>query len=170
MISAIVYTSATGSTAQYAQLLARKTGLPACALKEVRGRLPAGAEIVYLGWVMANGVKGYADAAKRYRVRMVCAVGMAVTGTQLGEVRKASSIPEDTALFTLQGGYHPEKLRGMYSLMMRLMRKALVKQLTEKPERTPADEDMIALLEHGGDRVSEENLVQPLAWLNTQEG
>lgn len=119
---------------------------------------------------MANGVKGYADAAKRYRVRMVCAVGMAVTGTQLGEVRKASSIPEDTALFTLQGGYHPEKLRGMYSLMMRLMRKALVKQLTEKPERTPADEDMIALLEHGGDRVSEENLAQPLAWLNTQEG
>lgn len=43
MISAIVYTSATGSTAQYAQLLARKTGLPACALKEVRGRLPTGA-------------------------------------------------------------------------------------------------------------------------------
>ena len=170
MISAIVYTSATGATAQYAQLLAGQTHLPVYSLRDARSALADGAEILYLGWIMASSVKGYADAAKRYRVRMVCAVGMAVTGTQLGEVRKASSIPEDTALFTLQGGYHPEKLRGMYSLMMRLMRKALVKQLTEKPERTPADEDMIALLEHGGDRVSEENLAQPLAWLNTQEG
>lgn len=169
MISAIVYTSATGSTAQYAQLLARKTGLPACTLREARGRLPAGAEIVYLGWVMANGVKGYADAAKRYRVRMVCAVGMAVTGTQLDEVRKASSIPEDTALFTLQGGYHPEKLPGGYRLMMRMMRGVLIRQIAGKPERTPADEDMIDLLQHGGDRVSEANLAQPLAWLDTQE-
>ena len=170
MISAIVYTSGTGAAAQYAQLLAGQTHLPVYSLRDARSALADGAEILYLGWIMASSVKGYADAAKRYRVRMVCAVGMAVTGTQLGEVRKASSIPEDTALFTLQGGYHPEKLRGMYSLMMRLMRKALVKQLTEKPERTPADEDMIALLEHGGDRVSEENLAQPLAWLNTQEG
>lgn len=170
MIQAIVYTSETGTTAQYAHMLAERTGLPVYALKEAGSALAANTEIAYLGWVMASGVKGFADAAKRYRVRMVCAVGMAITGTQLGEVRKASSIPEDTALFTLQGGYHPEKLRGMYSLMMRLMRKALVKQLTEKPERTPADEDMIALLEHGGDRVSEENLAQPLAWLNTQEG
>ena len=170
MISAIVYTSATGSTAQYAQLLARKTGLPACALKEVRGQLPAGAEIVYLGWVMANGVKGYADAAKRYRVRMVCAVGMAVTGSQLTEVRKASSIPEDMALFTLQGGFHPEKLNAGYRLMMRLMRGVLIRQIAGKPERTPEDEDLLDLLEHGGDRVSEANLAQPLAWLAAQEG
>ena len=28
----------------------------------------AGAEIVYLGWIMAGLVKGYALAAKRYRV------------------------------------------------------------------------------------------------------
>lgn len=168
MISAIVYTSATGATAQYAQLLARKTGLPACALRDARGALADGAEIVYLGWVMAGSVKGYADAARRYRVRMVCAVGMAVTGTQRSEVRKASSIPEETALFTLQGGFHPERLRGGYRLMMRMMRGVLIRQIAGKPERTPADEDMLALLEHGGDRVSEANLEQPLAWLAAQ--
>ena len=170
MISAIVYTSATGATAQYAQLLAGQTHLPVYSLRDARSALADGAEILYLGWIMASSVKGYADAAKRYRVRMVCAVGMAVTGSQLTEVPKASSIPEDMALFTLQGGFHPEKLNAGYRLMMRLMRKALVKQLTEKPERTPADEDMIDLLEHGGDRVSEANLAQPLAWLAAQEG
>lgn len=170
MIQAIVYTSETGTTAQYAHMLAERTVLPVYALKEAGSTLAAGTEIAYLGWVMASGVKGFADAAKRYRVRMVCAVGMAATGTQTDEVRKATAIPADTALFTLQGGFYLEKLRGMYRLMMRLMRKALIKQLSEKPNRTPADEDMIALLEHGGNRVSEANLAQPLAWLAAQKG
>ena len=170
MIQAIVYTSETGTTAQYAHMLAERTGLPVYTLKEAGSALAANTEIAYLGWVMASGVKGFADAAKRYRVRMVCAVGMAATGTQTDEVRKASAIPADTALFTLQGGFYLEKLRGMYRLMMRLMRKALIKQLSEKPNRTPADEDMIALLEHGGNRVSEANLAQPLAWLAAQKG
>lgn len=170
MIHAIVYTSETGTTAQYAHMLAERTGLPVYALKEARSALAAGTEIAYLGWVMASGVKGYADAAKRFHVCMVCAVGMAATGTQMDEVRKATAIPADTALFTLQGGFHLEKLRGLNRLMMRMMRKALIKQLAEKPNRTPADEDMIALLEHGGSRVSEENLAQPLAWLAAQKG
>lgn len=170
MIQAIVYTSETGTTAQYAHMLAERTGLPVYTLKEAGSALAANTEIAYLGWVMASSVKGFADAAKRYRVRMVCAVGMAATGTQTDEVRKASAIPADTALFTLQGGFYLEKLRGMYRLMMRLMRKALIKQLSEKPNRTPADEDMIALLEHGGNRVSEANLAQPLAWLAAQKG
>lgn len=170
MIQAIVYTSETGTTAQYAHMLAERTGLPVYTLKEANSALAAGSEIAYLGWVMASGVKGLADAAKRYRVRMVCAVGMAATGTQTDEVRKASAIPADTALFTLQGGFYLEKLRGMYRLMMHLMRKALIRQLKEKPQRTPEDTDMIALLEHGGSRVSGENLAQPLAWLAAQKG
>ena len=169
MISAIVYTSGTGAAAQYAQLLAGQTHLPVYSLRDARSALADGAEILYLGWVMAGSVKGYADAARRYRVRMVCAVGMAATGTQLSEVRKASSIPEETALFTLQGGFHPEKLNAGYRLMIRMMRGVLIRQIAEKPERTPADEDMLDLLRHGGDRVSEANLAQPLAWLAAQE-
>ena len=93
MIQAIVYTSETGTTAQYAHMLAERTGLPVYALKEAGSALAANTEIAYLGWVMASGVKGFADAAKRYRVRMVCAVGMAATGTQTDEVRKATAIP-----------------------------------------------------------------------------
>lgn len=170
MIHAIVYTSETGTTAQYAHMLAERTGLPIYALKEACSALAAGTEIAYLGWVMASGVKGYADAAKRFHVRMVCAVGMAATGTQMDEARRATAIPADTALFTLQGGFHLEKLRGLNRLMMRMMRGALIKQLAEKPNRAPEDEDMIALLEHGGSRVSEENLAQPLAWLAAQKG
>ena len=76
-VEAIVYTSNTGSAAQYAEMLAKETGLAAYSLDEARGKVPADSEVIYLGWVMAGTVKGYATAAKRYIVRAVCAVGMA---------------------------------------------------------------------------------------------
>ena len=49
MIQAIVYTSQTGYTQRYAQLLAEKTGVPAYSTKEARGKLPSKAEIFYMG-------------------------------------------------------------------------------------------------------------------------
>lgn len=87
-MNAIIYTTNTGSTEHYAKLLAQKTGLPVYSLAEAKKRVFAGAEVIYLGWIMAGSVKGYAEAAKRYRVRAVCAVGMGQTGTQTDSVRK----------------------------------------------------------------------------------
>ena len=75
-MNAIIYTTNTGSTESYAKLLAQKTGLPVYSLAEAKKRVFAGAEVIYLGWIMAGSVKGYAEAAKRYRVRAVCGVGI----------------------------------------------------------------------------------------------
>ena len=75
-MNAIVYTSNTGFTAQYAKLLGEKLGLPVYALDEAEGELATGTEILYLGWLMAGQVKGYKQAAKRYRIAVVCGVGM----------------------------------------------------------------------------------------------
>ena len=74
-MNAIIYTTNTGSTEQYAKLLAQKTGLPAYSFAEAKKQILAGAEVVYLGWIMAGSVKGYAAAAKCYRVCAVCGVG-----------------------------------------------------------------------------------------------
>ena len=81
-MNAIIYTTNTGSTEHYAKLLAQKTGLPVYSLAEAKKRVFAGAEVIYLGWIMAGSVKGYAEAAKRYQVRAVGGVGMGQTGTQ----------------------------------------------------------------------------------------
>ena len=70
-MDAIIYTTNTGSTQRYAELLARETGLPACSLPQAKTAVPAGAEVIYLGWIMAGSIKGYAAAARRYRVRAV---------------------------------------------------------------------------------------------------
>ena len=66
-MNAMIYTTNTGSTEHYAKLLAQNTGLPVYSLAEAKKRVFAGAEVIYLGWIMAGSVKGYAEAAKMCR-------------------------------------------------------------------------------------------------------
>ena len=134
-MNAIIYTTNTGNTEHYAKLLAQITGLPVYSLAEAKKRVFAGAEVIYLGWIMAGSVKGYAEAAKRYRVCAVCAVGMGQTGTQADSVRKKSAVPADIPLFTLQGNFDVKKLHGVYRLMMEIMVKTAGKGLAEKGRR-----------------------------------
>ena len=47
--NAIVYTSNTGYTEQYAMLLGKATGLPVYALTEAEAKLAPGNHILYLG-------------------------------------------------------------------------------------------------------------------------
>ena len=167
-MNAIIYTTNTGSTELYAELLAQKTGLPVYSLAEAKKRVFAGAEVIYLGWIMAGSVKGYAEAAKRYQVCAVCGVGMGQAGTQADSVRKKSSVPADIPLFTLQGNFDVKKLHGVYRLMMEIMVKTAGKGLAEKKDRTPEEDDMLDMMLHGGERVNAENLSAVLDWYNTQ--
>ena len=162
--NAIVYTSNTGYTCQYAVLLGDKTGLPVYSLEEAAQTLAAGNSVVYLGWLMAGKVQGYAKAAKRYRVEAVCGVGMGATGSQLEDVRKTNALSDALPLFTLQGGFDITRLRGIYRLMMNVMSKTMGKALAEKQDRTADEDAMLDLLVHGGNCVSEENLAAVMEW------
>ena len=168
-MNAIIYTTNTGSTARYAGLLAQKTGLPAYSLAEAKKTVSTGAEVIYLGWIMAGAVKSYAEAAKRYRVRAVCAVGMGQTGTQTDSVRKKTAVPADIPLFTLQGNFDVKKLHGIYRPMMELMVKTAGKALVEKTDRTPEENDMLDMMLHGGERVKAENLRAALDWYSARK-
>ena len=167
-MNAIIYTTNTGSAEHYAKLLAQKTGLPVYSLAEAKKRVFAGAEVIYLGWIMAGSVKGYAEAAKRYRVHAVCAVGMGQTGTQTDSVRKKSAISADIPLFTLQGNFDVKKLHGIYRLMMEIMVKTAGEGLAEKKDRTPEEDDMLDMMRCGGERVKEGNLGAVLDWYSAQ--
>ena len=164
--NAILYTSNTGYTAQYAGLLGKRTGLPVYSLAEAGTKLPAGNCVIYLGWLMAGKVQGYAKAAKRYRIAAVCGVGMGATGSQLADVRKANSLGDELPLFTLQGGFEMSKLKGIYKLMMLVMAKTLGKSLANKQDRTAEEDQMLTLLTQGGSCVSEENLRPVLDWFS----
>ena len=168
-MNAIIYTTNTVSTARYAELLACATGLPAYSLAEAKSAVSTGAEVIYLGWIMAGSVKGYAAAARRYRVRAVCAVGMGQTGTQTDSVRKKAAIPADVPVFTLQGNFDVKKLHGVYRPMMELMVKTAGKALVEKSDRTPEVDDMLDMMLHGGERVKAENLRAVLDWYSARK-
>ena len=167
-MNAIIYTTNTGSTARYAGLLAQKTGLPVYSLAEARNAVSTGAEVIYLGWIMAGSIKGYAAAARRYRVRAVCAVGMGQTGTQTDSVRKKTGVPAGIPVFTLQGNFDVKKLHGVYRPMMELMVKTAGKALAEKKDRTPDEDDMLDMMRCGGERVKAENLSAVLDWYSAQ--
>ena len=162
--SAIVYTSNTGNTAEYARLLSDRIELPAYTLSDAADKLTNGSCIIYLGWLMAGRVQGYKKAAKRYQVQAVCGVGMGATGSQLEDLRKANRFPAGLPLFTLQGGFDITKLRGVYKLMMTVMSKTAGKGLSDKPNRTPEEDTMLKLLTNGGSYVSKENLAEIEAW------
>ena len=136
-------------------------------LAEAKKRVFAGAEVIYLGWIMAGSVKGYAEAAKRYRVCAVCAVGMGQTGTQADSVRKKAAVPADIPLFTLQGNFDVKKLHGVYRPMMEIMVKTAGKALVEKSDRTSEEDDMLDMMRCGGERVKAENLSAVLDWFST---
>ena len=166
-MKAIIYTTNTGSTAQYAKMLAEKTGLPAFSMEEAKSKAEAGSEIIYLGWIMAAQVKGYKAAAKKYRIRAVCAVGMEKTGTRTEEIRKKTCVPDEIPLFTLQGNFNVKKLHGIYRLMMSMMVRMVPKQLESKADRTQRESEMLEIMLHGGENVRKENLGEVLEWLKS---
>ena len=166
---AIVYTSNTGFTAEYARMLGERTGWKVCALDVAKNELTQGAPILYMGWLMAGQVKGLKAAQQRFRVCAVCGVGMGATGSQLEDVRRTNALSAATPLFTLQGGFDMKRLRGMYRLMMTVMAGTLGKRIEQKPNRSPDEEGMLRLLKHGGSCVSEENLSGVLDWCAKNE-
>lgn len=54
-MKAIIYTSNTGSTAEYAQLLGNELNLPVHSLQQAKNKVLSGSEIIYLGLIMARG-------------------------------------------------------------------------------------------------------------------
>ena len=168
-MKAIIYTTNTGSTAQYAKMLAKQTGLPAFSMEEAKSKVEAGSEIIYLGWIMAAKVKGYKAAAKKYKIRAVCAVGMERTGTRTEQIREKTSVPAEVPLFTLQGNFNVKKLHGLYRLMMSMMVKMVTKQLGAKTDRTQRENEMLEIMLHSGENVRKENLAEVLDWYKREQ-
>lgn len=158
--AAIVYTSATGFTARYAQLLSARTGLPCLTLEQAK-ELPRGTGSLYLGWLCAGGIKGLKKARGRLDVRAACAVGMAPASPEMEKKLVGQNRLEGLPFFYLRGGYAPKKLPGPYKLMMAPMAKAV----TGHPPRDENEAAMQEAFRHGGDWVDEGALAPVLSWL-----
>lgn len=168
-MKAIIYTTNTGSAEQYAKMLAEETELSVFSMEEAKSEVEEGSEIIYLGWIMAAQVKGYKTAAKKYKIRAVCAVGMEKTGTRTEEIREKTCVPAEVPLFTVQGNFNVKKLHGLYRLMMSMMVKMVTKQLGAKTDRTQRENEMLEIMLQGGENVRKENLAEVLDWYKREQ-
>ena len=152
MISAIVYTSNSGYTAEYARLLGRATGLPVNDLRQVHTPQPD-EEVIFLGWLMADRVMGWPKANAFFKVRAVCQVGL--------------GLADGCAVFALQGGFDLHRLRGPYRLIMEVKCRQIKKQLEEKGALNPAQQLTYDMATKGASAVCPENLQPVIDWYNS---
>jgi len=156
---AIVYTSNTGFTKRYAEMLSKITKLPLYNLDNTEA-LEKGSPVIFCGWLFASNIKGYKKALKRFSVCAVMGVGLCETGSLTAEVRKTAAIAESIPLFIVQGGMCYDKLKGVNKFMIKMLRKFM----TAKKDKTDDEKRMLELVTYGGDYVSEENLAEVIKW------
>ena len=155
-MKAIIYESNSGFTKRYAETLAEKTGLPAYSFSEAKKKVEKGADVVFMGWVFANKITGFDKAKKQWNVCALAAVGMNPLSDKNTEIVKDANKPQ-CPMFYLPGGLDNSKLKGMYKMMLSMVRKSLEK------ENKPEYDDAIKMFRDGGDFYSEEYLEGLLA-------
>lgn len=160
-MTAIVYVSNTGSSKAYAEMLSEKTGLPVYAFKD-SGSVPQGAEIIFIGWVMAGALQGLKEAREKFgTLKAVVAVGMMKSEKQDIALKEKNAITEP--YFSLPGAFDVKKLTGMYKMMMGMMVKMMKSKLSE--ENDPKAKEIVEKFEEGFDMVDEKHLDEILDFL-----
>ncbi len=162
----IVYKTKTGSSAKYANLLAKECGARVYELSEAIKKLDKGTSIIYVGSIRADNILALEKAEKYFDLKIICAVGMALTGENVDKIRLVNKIKDNIPLFTLQGDFYFDKLKGLDLLMMKLVKNSLVSQIKVKKDPSLGDKDMLELLEHGGSRVNADNLKDVIKEIN----
>ena len=166
-MKAIVYTSQTGHTQRYAQMLAERTGVPAYSLKEAGKSLRRGEEIFYMGWLMAGTVKGLQSAMDRYTIRGAAIVGVSPQGNgDLWTEARINGGYSDSGgrLFYLQGGFDINRLKGPMKLIMKAKCKEIAGRLSVRAELNPAEQATLDMTKRAVSCVSRENLAEVIAW------
>ncbi len=164
MLKAVVYTSQTGYTEQYARMLAGRAGLGCYTIKEAKRRLGEEDAYIYMGWLSAGRISGLSKARRFRMPAAVAAVGISGPDKAYEEKLKKQNKLGETAFFYLQGGFAREKLRGLSKIMMNAAYQSLVKAAQAQPDPTPQQQKAAELLLHGGSCVTKEALLPLIRW------
>lgn len=131
MFSAVVYSSTTGSCKRYAEMLSEKLQIPARPLGTEY--VPAGTKAIYVGWLFAGKIMGYAKAAAKFDIGAVVQVGMSPVSDKSEAVgREKNEIAPAVPLFTRQGRFNINKLPLPYKLIMKMKNKEIAARFEGK--------------------------------------
>ena len=166
-IDAIVFNSKAGHGKEYAQIMEKETGVEAYELDAAKTALNSNSKVLFIGWIMGSGIKGYKTAIKSFDVRGVCAVGMAPMGATDNDIKEHNKIPNSQQFFYLQGGFEWDKVSGADKTIMKVIKKKFNKDFGGKENISAGEQDMLDLVNKGGSRVSLENASKAIKWINS---
>ena len=91
--------------------------------------------MIFVGWLFAGRIMGYAKAKEKFIVGAVLMVGMSMDPAADCEwARKKNKIPAYAKVFCAQGAFHMSRLPLPLKLAMKVKNKQIVKQLEAKGE------------------------------------
>ncbi len=166
-VDAIVYTSNAGHSKEYAEIISKETGVEVYELSDAKKNLRKSNSVLFIGWIMGSGIKGYKTAMKSFVVSGVVAVGMAPMGATDAEIMNKNNIPKSQKFFYLQGGFEWDKVSGADKAIMKVVKKKFNKDFGDKEDKTEGEKDMLDLVNNGGSRVSPENAAKIIEWINS---
>lgn len=162
----IVYTSQTGHTKQYAELLAQATGLPVLSLQRARTELPAKAPILFLGWLMAGRINGLARARKLWDVRCAAGVGMAPASDEVLAALQTGNALAGVPTFYLPGGWAPKQVNPIQRWAVNMVTRSKRNMLQAEAQHSPQAQAYLTMLTRGGSFVDARHLVPMVRWWN----
>ena len=166
-VDAIVYNSNAGHGKEYAKIISEATGVKAYDLEDAKNSFNTDTKVLFIGWIMGSGIKGYKKAVKAFNVLGVCAVGMAPMGATDGEIKNKNNLPKSMQFFYLQGGFEWDKVSGADKTIMKMVKKKFNKDFGGKENISEGEKDMLELVNNGGSRVSSENATKVIEWINS---
>ena len=163
MISAIIYTSTSGSCEHYAREMSRKLAIPCYDAKNCG--LPKGMEVVYIGWLMNGQVTGLAKCMKDYDVKAVVQVGMSPALSE-DVCRAKNNLSADVKVFSLQGRFDMDKLSLPLKGIMKIVNKGIVERLEAKGDLTDAEKATLQMAKTGkGEPATWDGIQEAIDWV-----
>lgn len=158
-MTTIVYTSNTGTTRRYAELLAEKTGLPCLPLAELETAETD--DVVFLGWVFGGDIQGLGQIKETgLPLRAVGAVGIMEQDKEAVREKNCPDLP----FYFLPGAFDLKKLKGIYKLMAGMIAKVIKSKMKEQPQAE--NEKILGFFADGID-LFDEAALSPLVELLT---
>ena len=159
-MTTILYSTNTGTTRRYAELLSEKTGCPCLPLDKWE-RAETG-DAVFLGWIFGGDIQGLKQMQETgLTLRAVGAVGIMEQDKAQVQEKNCPDLP----FCFLPGAFELKKLKGMYKLMAGMIAKVIKGKL--KDNKDPESEKILGFFENGID-LFDEAALEPLVPLCTE--
>ena len=145
MSRVIIYKSKTGHTERYAKMLSEELNIPCYSYKDAI--VSKNDEVIFLSYIYASKIMGLSKILKKYKVKVVIAVGaLAHSKDYLNTLKDANNIK--LPFFYLRGGIDYSKLNFFFRKFLPVIGKDIAKD----------DKELLSLFKNGGDFVSKDNL------------